>query len=170
MTVRPPRERVAPAGSGDPRDLSGDFAHRRAIEVRFADTDAMGHVNNALYLTYVESARVAYWAAVTGEAIERSPDRAESLILAEAEVAFRSPIFHGDTVVVESRTTRIGRTSIGLEHRLTAARPAGPVRLVAVCRTVIVRYDYTSELPIPLEPGIVERLEAFEGRRLRAPA
>jgi acyl-ACP thioesterase len=51
----PELERVAvPA---DARDLSGPFRHRRMIEVRFADTDAMGHVNNAKYLTYVETAR-----------------------------------------------------------------------------------------------------------------
>jgi acyl-CoA thioesterase FadM len=43
----------------DSRDIGGDFAHRHAVEVRLSDTDAMGHVNNARYLTYVEIARVA---------------------------------------------------------------------------------------------------------------
>ena len=37
------------------------------IDVRFADTDAMGHVNNAVYLTYCEIARIRYWTDVTGE-------------------------------------------------------------------------------------------------------
>ena len=39
-----------------PRDIHGDFAHRHEVQVRLADTDAMGHVNNAHYLTYVEIA------------------------------------------------------------------------------------------------------------------
>jgi acyl-ACP thioesterase len=57
MTDRP-RVRVAVV-TPDPRDLPGDFGHRRELDVRFADTDAMGHVNNAVYLTYCESARIA---------------------------------------------------------------------------------------------------------------
>ena len=166
MTGRPARERVAVA-KPDPRDLPGDFGHRRPIEVRFADTDAMGHVNNAVYLTYVETARVAYWAAAIDEPIERGPGRAESLILAEAEIAFRSPVVHGETVVVESRATGVGRTSLRLEHRLTASRPGEPARLVATCRTVIVRYDYVGERPVAFAPDIIARLEAFEGRPLR---
>ena len=53
--------------AADPRDVPGDFAQRVAIDVRFADTDAMGHVNNAVYLTYCEMARIRYWSEVTGE-------------------------------------------------------------------------------------------------------
>ena len=167
MSGAAPRGRVEVDGPPDRADLDGDFGHRHDSAVRFADTDAMGHVNNAVYLTYIESARVAWWAAVTGETIEREPGRAEGLILAEADVAFRSPVFHGETVVVESRPTRIGRTSLGLEHRLTASRTGGPTRLVATCRSVIVRYDYETERPTPFAREVIERIEALEGRRLR---
>lgn len=161
------RDRVAVAGPPDPRDLAGDFGHRHESAVRFADTDAMGHVNNAVYLTYVESARVTWWLDATGEAIQRGPGRTEGLILAEAEVAFRAPVFHGEAVVVETRATRIGRTSIGLEHRLTAGRPGGPARLAATCRSVVVRYDYEIEKPVPFSEELVRMIEAFEGRTLR---
>ena len=62
---RPKRSRVSvPA---DPRDLSGDFACTHEVGVRFADTDAMGHVNNANYMTYCEIARVAYYEEVSGQ-------------------------------------------------------------------------------------------------------
>jgi acyl-CoA thioester hydrolase len=161
------RSRVNVDGLPDPRDLDGDFGHRHESAVRFADTDAMGHVNNAVYLTYVESARVAWWSEVTGEAIQREPGRAEGLILAEASVAFRAPVFHGETVTLESRPTRLGRSSIALEHRLTAARPGSASRLVATCRSTIVRYDYVTERPTPLSADLIERIEACEGRRLR---
>ena len=50
----------------DRRDLPGGFRYRRPIEVRFGDTDAMGHVNNAAYLTYCEMARAGYYETVTG--------------------------------------------------------------------------------------------------------
>jgi hypothetical protein len=70
----------------DPRDLPGDFRFRRPIEVRFADTDAMRHVNNAKYLTYCESARLRYWTDVTGQGFSEGNVGAESLILAEARI------------------------------------------------------------------------------------
>src|SRR4029078_4658579 len=97
-----------------------DFGHRRAVEVRFADTDAMGHVNNAVYLTFAEAPRVAWGADVTGETIVREGDRDQGLILAEAEVAFRSPVLFGEVVVVETRATHIGRTSGAGGHSLAA--------------------------------------------------
>lgn len=167
MTDVPAARRVATDGPADPRDLTGDFGHRHASEVRFADTDAMGHVNNATYLTYVESARVAWWRAVTGEPIQREPGRAEGLILADAVIAFRSPVFHGEVVTVETRVARIGRTSVAMEHRLTAAGPDGASRLAATCRSTIVRYDYVTERPTPLSTELIERIEAFEGHGLR---
>ena len=168
MSTPAARTRVAVAGPSDPRDLAGDFGHQTSVEVRFADTDAMGHVNNAVYLTFVEAARVGWWMATTGEPLEREAGRAEGLILAEVEVAFRSPVVFGETVVVETRAERLGRTSLAIVHRLTASRPGEPIRLVATCRSVIVRYDYVTETPVPWGAGLIEAIEAFEGRLLRA--
>jgi acyl-CoA thioester hydrolase len=159
---------VAVDGPPDPRDLDGDFAHASSVEVRFADTDAMGHVNNAAYLTFVELARIGWWLATTGEPLEREAGRDDGLILAEATIAFRSPVFFGEIVAVETRPGRLGRTSLGVDHRLTASRPGGLARLVATCRSVLVRYDYATERPVPWPPELVERIEAFEGPLARA--
>ncbi|MFL5648215.1 MAG: acyl-CoA thioesterase [Chloroflexota bacterium] len=168
MTAQP-RSRIETRGRPDPRDLDGDFGHAVTVAVRFADTDAMGHVNNATYLTYVEAARIDWWTAITGERLEREPGRRDGLILAEAEIAFRSPVVFGESVTVETRASRIGRTSLGLDHRLTAVRPDDDsARVVATCRSVIVRYDYEAETPTPWPSGHVEAIEAFEGRRLRS--
>ena len=163
------RGRIATSGPPDPRDLPGDFGHRLEVRVRFADTDAMAHVNNATYLTFVEAARIDWWTAITGESLERESGRRDGLILAEAEIAFRSPVVFGETVTVETRATRIGRTSVAVEHRLTAAASAGGnPRLAATCRSVIVRYDYVAGAPTPWPPAFVAAIEAFEGRRLRS--
>ena len=53
MTSPASRQRVTVSGPPDPRDLDGDFGHRASVVVRFVDTDAMGHVNNAVYLTFI---------------------------------------------------------------------------------------------------------------------
>ena len=46
--------------------IEGEFRFEHPIEVRFVDTDAFGHVNNAVYLSYFEAARAGYYAEVTG--------------------------------------------------------------------------------------------------------
>src|SRR3972149_9446324 len=93
----------------DPRDLAGDFAHVHRIEVRFADTDAMGHVNNASYLTYAEIARVAYYEVVSGAPRPLAPHRAEEgMILAQFTISYRSPAFFGESLAVETRVDRSG--------------------------------------------------------------
>jgi len=151
----------------DPRDLPGDFAHRVSIDVRFADTDAMGHVNNAVYLTYCEMARIRYWTDVTGEPIAAGHQGAESLILAEARITYRAPVYHSETVTVETRATHIGRSSFTLEHRLTACPPGGTPRLVATSDSVMVRFDYRTDRPTPLSEAFIDAIETFEGRALR---
>jgi acyl-CoA thioester hydrolase len=151
----------------DPRDLAGDFAHAVDIEVRFADTDAMGHVNNAVYLTYCEMARIRYWTDVTGEPVSAGHEGAESLILAEARITYRAPVFHSETVTVETRATHIGRSSFTLEHRLTACAPGGSPRLVATSDWVMVRYDYEADRSAPLGPESIDAIETFESRALR---
>jgi len=153
----------------DPRDLPGAFPHRYVVDVRFGDTDAMGHANNSRFLTYVESARIAYWEAATGERFALATHGAhESLILAEVRVAFRSPAVFGETLTVETRAGRIGRSSFSLQHRLTAsASDRGPARLVATADDVLVMYDYKRARPKAIPATVVARLEAYEGRRLR---
>ncbi len=153
----------------DPRDVAGDFAHRVEVDVRFADTDAMGHVNNAVYLTYCETARLRYWTAVTGEPVAARHHGSESLILAEARITYRAQAFHTDRVTVETRATRIGTSSFTLEHRLTAQAPDGQPRLIAVSDSVLVRYDYATERPTALSAEDIAAIEAFEGESLRRP-
>lgn len=153
----------------DPRDLEGDFPHRFELEVRFGDTDAMGHANNSRFLTFCESARIAYWEAATGERFALVTHGAEeSLILADIQVTFRSPVYFGEPLTVESRIGRLGRTSFTLQHRITSHESAhGHARLVATAEGVQVLFDYATERPRVIPDEIIERLEAFEGRSLR---
>lgn len=153
----------------DPRDLPGDFPHRLRQKVRFGDTDAMGHMNNARYLTFCESARVDYWERVTGRPFAIVTHGAtESMILADIKVTFRSPAFAGEVLTVETRCSGIGRTSFTLEHRITAPQSdRGEARLVATAEAVQVLFDYRSERPMTIPDETVGRLEAFEGRSLR---
>ena len=152
----------------DARDIAGDFAHRHDVEVRLSDTDAMGHVNNARYLTYVEIARVAYYEQVTGNALPIGAHGAEEgMILAEVRMTYRNTAFYGEILTVETRVERIGRTSFGMVHRITAPESRyGKARLIAVADSTLVSYDYTDECPIPVPEDWRAAMEAYEGRSL----
>jgi len=161
--MTPPRSRLEVPH--DPRDLPGDFAHRHQIVVRLADTDAMGHVNNAFYLTYAEIARVAYYEEVTGRELPLGVHGAgEGMILAELTMTYRSQAYFGEVLTVETRVDRIGNTSFTMVHRLTApASRLGEARLVAVSSGVLVSYDYSTEKPIPVPDDWRTAIAAYEG-------
>jgi acyl-CoA thioester hydrolase len=140
--------------------VTDDLRHRTPIQVRFRDTDAFGHVNNAVFFTYIELARVRYLIDVLGleEPFERMP-----LILARVELDFRSPILFGEEVEVATQVDRIGRSSIAMSHRLMAGADQ---RLVGESQSVLVTYDYEAARPIPVPDDWRAKLAAHEGRAL----
>jgi len=146
----------------------GAYPYGHPIEIRYGDTDALGHVNNAVYLSYFEAARGGYYAAVTGHAFGSGPGADErTFVIAEARVAYRSPARFGEPLTCWCRVAWLGRSSFALGYRLDAAdSPVGPARAVAEGSTVQVFYDLATGRPRRMPPELVERLSAYEGRAL----
>jgi len=138
--------------------VSDDFRHRTTLQVRFRDIDAFGHVNNAVFFSYVEQARIQYLLDVlqpeTG--FERLP-----LILARVELDYRSPIMFGEEVAVVTRVDGVGRSSFAMSHRMTAGADA---RLVGDVQSVLVTYDYGTARPMPVPEGWRGRFGDHERR------
>src|SRR5262245_30037502 len=114
------------------------------VQVRFRDMDALGHVNNAVYLTYFEAARMAWWMHVNGRGDLSGID----VILARAEVDYRSPVAYGDALEVGVLCVSIRRSSFVVEQSIVERRTG---RLVAQARKVLVRYDYATGGSKPLD-------------------
>lgn len=132
-----------------------NYTFEHEVEVRFRDLDAMGHVNNAVYLSYIEQARFAYWQRLTGVAgVPRH------FILARVECDYREPVSLGDRVVVRLRVAHVGRSSFTLEYEMANARTRA---IVATAKTVLVMYDYEAGRPVPISDDMRLRLE--HGRR-----
>jgi acyl-CoA thioester hydrolase len=141
-----------------PRPAPG-YALAVPIEVRFKDLDAMGHVNNAVYFTYFENARIAYWTAVG-----RSRTRGEvTYVVARAECDFRSPVTMEDSLVCHVRIAALGRSSFTFEFLLREERTG---RAVATGKTVQVVYDYEARRVRPIDAGLREEILRFEGREI----
>lgn len=122
----------------------------------------MRHVNNAVYFSYLEEARFAYWQEVL--AVPMAAQR--SFILARAECDFKAPATMGDRLEVRVRVASIGRSSFTFEYEIADA-PTG--RLVVSARTVQVMYDYDAQRPTPMPDEVRAAIEQYEGRSLGHP-
>ena len=136
------------------------FRHHTSVDVRFRDLDAMRHVNNAVYLTYLEHARLRYLRDVIGI----SNPRNLSMVLASITCDYLSPVHMGETLEVATRVDWIGESSMSMSHVMTALKDD---RLVARASSVLVAYDYTQERPRPVDDEWRRNLEEFEGRSLQ---
>jgi len=129
------------------------------IEVRFKDIDCMGHVNNAVFLTYFENTRIAYWRAMGRDRLRGEV----AYVLARSECDYRSPATMEDTVLCHIRVAALGNSSFAFEY-LLRDEPSG--RVIATGRTVQVAYDYQAGRPIPLQEEFKRMVRRFEGRSL----
>ena len=111
--------------------------HRTEIQMRFSDTDALGHLNNGSYAIYAETARLALLGELGASF--------RSLILAHLSIDFRRQVMFGERVEVETVVTKLGTTSITLEQVVRANGEAA-----AEVRSVVVLFDYASQRPRPL--------------------
>jgi acyl-CoA thioester hydrolase len=129
------------------------FVHR--LEVRFRDCDPMGHVNNAVYLTYLEQARFHHWRSLWGFGTPQLPTGRPGVILARVECDYKRPATYGETLDVRLTIAEIGRSSFKYEYEIVDAEG----RTVAVAKTVQVMFDYSEGKPVAI-PDDIRRLLA----------
>ena len=132
-----------------------DFRVTVSLPVRFSDTDAMGHVNNAAYLSYLEEARFAYMKQL----FDVKDWRAIGIILARVEIDYRSPAFCGEILEVGIRVTKVGGASFEAAYRITE-KTSG--RLVVEAKSVQVWYDYQTNKVSRIPVEAADKLRRFE--------
>lgn len=126
------------------------------VPVRFSDTDGMGHVNNANYLSFLEVARVDYLRRVLGLV-----NIAEfGVIVARIEIDYKSPALHHETLLVGCRVSEIGGASIVMEYRIEDKATG---RLVAEAKSVTVAFDYGLNRPVRVSDEWRKKMEDFDG-------
>jgi acyl-CoA thioester hydrolase len=127
------------------------------LPVQWGDQDALGHVNNAIFLRWFESGRVALFESLGLDWSALSKGVAP--ILASVTVNFRRPVTFPATVDVHTRVAKTGRTSLTVEHRV---RVRGDQVDSADGIAVIVLYDYVAARPHPLPSALVEVIRRCE--------
>jgi len=126
--------------------LPSDWLIRVRLMVRFRDCDPYGHVNNAVYLTYLENSRFALWKA----------QDVRGVILARAEVDYRAQATYGDELEVRTRLAGLGRSSFQYEYEITDISTGA---MVLTAKTVQVHFDYDAQRPVEMSEAFRARLQ-----------
>jgi acyl-CoA thioester hydrolase len=123
------------------------FEHQ--VSVRWRDTDALGHVNNAVYLTYLEEARDAFYLRALGDPI---------YVVVRLEIDFRAEVRHADrTVRVGIAVERLGTTSLTTRESIRTTQG----EVAADARVITVRWDQDARTAVPFNDQQRARLAEF---------
>jgi len=122
--------------------------HSTKIHVRFADIDAMGHVNNAVFLNYFEQARIDFFNTMIGSEWDW---KTQGIVLARNEIDYLRPIFLNNKVLIETQVDSIGEKSMTLSFDVYDEESTDKRKTFAKGKCVIVAFDYetgtTTEIP-----------------------
>jgi acyl-CoA thioester hydrolase len=146
--------------SETPEHLEG-FPVVITLPVQWGDQDALGHVNNIVYFRWCESARIEY---LRGLGIDAAGcGQAMGVIVAAIACDFRRPVTFPDTVLVGARITRIGRSSIEMEHHVYSQAQQA---IVAESKSTIVAFDHAAGKSRPVPDEVRAAISGVEGKPL----
>jgi len=127
------------------------------IQVRFADIDIMGHVNNAVYLSYFENARMHYFKHLIGENWDWNKD---GIILLKNEVQYIKPVLMNDSPEIKITVEHIGNKSFILSYDLQVA---GETKCIG--SSTLVGYDNSQHKSISIPDKMRKQLEAWQSEQ-----
>jgi len=115
-------------------------------EIRFSDIDSAGHVNNSVYLTYFEEARIAFFTHIVGRVWDWNET---GVIVARNEIDYLKPLFRLDEVYIRIGCSHIGHTSFTLTYEMTRITGQGE-EVVARGASVLVCFNHKEQHKEPL--------------------
>jgi acyl-CoA thioester hydrolase len=142
--------------NASPEALAG-YPFVLPITVRFRDLDTLAHVNNAVYLTYFEMGRIAYYQQLTG----RTGAETVGFVVAHISVDFRAPLLLGDTLLLGVRATGMRSKSFSVAY--SGVRESDG-RLIVSGESVQVAYDQSLGRSVHIPDDVRELLRAEVAR------
>ena len=133
------------------------YSYYHPITVRYRDLDPQGHVNNTVYLTYLESARLGYYEKVG--LWQRDSGITTGMVVAHNDIDYVAPIFLGQEVRVGLRMARVGTKSLTFDFQIESAKDG---EVVARGQSVMVVYDSQAGKSIPVPDAWREKINHFE--------
>ncbi|OVE82455.1 hypothetical protein BVY03_00895 [bacterium K02(2017)] len=135
------------------------FKVETQVKIRFSDTDAMGHCNNARMISYMEEGRVEYFKKLFPHVTRANQFDLFPFILAEIQCSYKAPAFCNQLLIVSLGTTHIGTKSFTFEYDIYEAESK---QMVATGKSIQVMYDYKNNKTITIPQEIKEKINNIE--------
>ncbi len=135
-------------------DELSNFRFHYPIQVRYSDMDMLGHANNAVYLTYLELARLGYF-----QEVGTRSQAHRALVLAHANMDFRVPLTPEVKPLVHMRTVKVGNSSLTMDNMIT---DQGRERIFYTATLVLVAIDTQTGRPTPISGAEKQKITAYE--------
>lgn len=131
------------------------YPYQHLHAVTFQDMDAMQHVNNATYIVYLETARIAYM-----HQLFQFPDFHHfPIILGDVYCRYLKPATYGDVLTIGVGVNRFGRKSFDLIYQIDNQDHAP----IALAKTTMVAFDYQQQKTILVPDNIRQGFSKFQG-------
>lgn len=134
-----------------------EFKHQENVQIRFNDVDVIGHVNNAIILTYFDLGKVKYFEALNHQGIGHGDI---DLVIVNVNVDFKIPVFMGDDIVVKTKIYEIGHKSLKLVQVLFDEKTQ---HVKSVCRTIMCGFDAKTNTSLPISDEWKTLISTYEG-------
>lgn len=133
-----------------------EFNHSEKIQMRFNDIDVLGHVNNAVQITYFDFGKVRYFETLKKQIIDWS---GSDLVMVHFEVDFKEPIFRQNSIVVKTKVYEIGNKSLKLVQILQDTNTG---HIKSVCKSVMCGFDTKTNKGLVISDEWRELIQKYE--------
>lgn len=134
---------------------AAEFPYQYPVQVVFHDLDAMRHVNNVVYLIYLESARIEFINQMLGlKTVENAP-----IILGDIYVRYLSPAVYPEKLLVGAGISRFGTKSFDMVYQIDSETDG---RTILTAKTTLVSFDYERQQTIPVPDELRDAIDAFQ--------
>ncbi len=138
-------------------DMMKDFKLKKKLNLRWRDINEFDHINDAVYLNYLEECRLDY----LDQACELDSTEIGAL-LSKAEIEYRQPLGYKDKPFIYTRCSKLNGESFNLEYVITR-EVENDIEVIAKATTEIRLYDIKKKQQLPLPEEVVTRIKTFEG-------
>lgn len=136
------------------------FLHTMDVQIRFNDIDALGHVNNAVYMEFFDLGKAKYFTAVNGGPVDW---RTANVVVANVNCNYLAPIYFNEPIAVQTQTVYVHDRSVKLLQQLINTETS---EVKCQCVVIMVGFDVKVGVSAPISEEWKHRLTAYESRPL----
>jgi len=136
-----------------------DFKVKLNLRLDWSEMDLFGHINNVMYMKYIQASRVNYWESIS--LMKHFESGGIGPILLSTSCLFKKPLHYPGNILVQVRMEFIKNTSFGLHHQILNEEN----EVCAEAKDIIVMYDFSRNEKVPVSGEMRDVIEKLEEKK-----